>query len=95
MQKNQQYYLHQKREILNNEFNKQYKKLLEKISYSSTSINDLKYNDLLPLCYYLILQDRFDEALDIYNIIMNNNNISNKCESNICHLCKNNWNNSK
>jgi len=46
-----------------------YAKCLKRCSFRSTSIKDLKYDDMLSVLYYLLLQDRIEEALDVYSII--------------------------
>ena len=75
--------LGQKREILNNSFKIQYQKTLNKISCASTSILNVKYSDLLILSYYLLLQDRINESLNVYQIILNNKNILKECQQNV------------
>ena len=61
--------LGQERKLLNEEFNIQYQKFLKQLLMKTTSILDSSLIDLISSCYYLLLQDRFDEANDIYKII--------------------------
>ena len=61
--------LGQQRKLLNAEFNIQYAEFLKHLLLRSKSILDLSLTDLISASYYLLLQDRFDEANDIYKII--------------------------
>eukprot|EP01083_Nonionella_stella_P301896 1038317_1 len=72
--------LGQKREILNDAFKTQYQKCLNRCAYRSTSVLDLKYDDVLSLLYYLLLQDRIEEALDVYAIVNANKALKQEVE---------------
>eukprot|EP01083_Nonionella_stella_P305531 1066243_1 len=61
-----------KRQIFAKEFREQYSRFLKRCSFRSTSVLDLKYDDLICGVYYLLLQDRIEDALDVFNIIENN-----------------------
>ena len=54
--------LGQRRQILNDRFHAQYHRLLKIISYTP----NLDDNDLMAVTYYLLLQDRVDEALAFF-----------------------------
>eukprot|EP01083_Nonionella_stella_P076146 207341_1 len=63
------YVLGQKHNILNNKFKIQYEAFLLRCSYQSDSIRTLPIRELISATYYLLLQDRIDEAMRIYQII--------------------------
>jgi len=70
------------REILNDALKTQYEKCLLRCSYRSTSVLDLRYDDILSLLYYLLVQDRIDEALDIYAVINGNQSLLQEVQRN-------------
>ena len=57
--------LGEERVILNDKFKKQYEKLLSNLKFKA-ELND---EDLLALTYYLLLQDRIDEAIKLFSRI--------------------------
>lgn len=61
--------LGKKKEIQNNKLKSQYKTFLEWVSCRSTSGATLRPEDAIAAVYYLLLQDRVDEALTIYATI--------------------------
>ena len=54
--------LGQRRQILNDRFHAQYHRLLKTLSYTT----ELDADDLMAVTYYLLLQDRVDEALAFF-----------------------------
>jgi hypothetical protein len=61
--------LGQQRQILNNRFHAQYHRLLKNISYK-TALND---SDRMAITYYLLLQERVEEALTFFADVQPNN----------------------
>ena len=58
-----------RRRILNNRFHSQYHALLNVLSYR----RELNDEDRMALTYYLLLQDRFGEALDMFGSVQRSN----------------------
>ncbi|ETO22036.1 hypothetical protein RFI_15166, partial [Reticulomyxa filosa] len=61
--------LGKQQEILNDAFKDQYQKFLERVSYSSTSVKDISNTDKLSLTYYLLLQERIQEAMEVFSLL--------------------------
>jgi hypothetical protein len=71
--------LGQRRQIVNDRFHGQYHQLLKSLSYKRT-LND---DDLLAVTYYLLLQDRIDEALDSFSRV-NKERVATKMQYDYC-----------
>ncbi|ETO05702.1 hypothetical protein RFI_31694, partial [Reticulomyxa filosa] len=56
-----------KKKILNDTLLESYRKYLSRASYLSRNITNMPWVELLKACYYLILQDRINEAVFIFN----------------------------
>ena len=61
--------LGKKREILNDKLSSHYEKFLKLVLKRSTSVTDMQSKDVLGCIYYLLLQDRFSEALKLYETL--------------------------
>ena len=71
--------LGQRRQIVNDRLHGQYHRLLKTLSYKRT-LND---DDLLAVTYYLLLQDRIDEALDSFSRV-NKERVATKMQYDYC-----------
>ena len=69
--------LGKQRHIVNNLFKLQYGKILKRIINNSTNVHNISIEDKLSLLYYLSLQDRIDDALDLYSIVKFDKHIKN------------------
>ena len=59
----------QRKKILNSKLKQQYESFLQRIIYLGTNINNLPIKTLLEVVYYLILQDRIYESVQLFNVI--------------------------
>ncbi|MCI0703870.1 MAG: hypothetical protein L0241_22665, partial [Planctomycetia bacterium] len=71
--------LGKRRQIVNDRFFEQYHKFLKVLSYSK-ELND---TDLLAVTYYLLLQDRIDEAFDTFGRV-NRDRVTTKMQYDYC-----------
>ena len=61
--------LGKKREILNDKLFEQYKKFIKLAMARSTSVETMLPKDKLAAIYYLLIQDRFNEAIEVFKLV--------------------------
>jgi len=61
--------LGKKREILNDKLLEQYKKFIKLAMARSTSVETMLPKDKLAAIYYLLIQDRFNEAIEVFKLV--------------------------
>jgi hypothetical protein len=59
-----------KREIVNDGLRAQYGKFVERVLHSCAGTFDMRAADRIAGCYYLLAQDRIEEALDCYKLVV-------------------------
>ena len=68
--------LGKQQQILNAQLKSTYKAFLEYLSFHTDSIYNAQSNDLISLIYYLLVQNRIEQSIEVYNILMSKNNIN-------------------